>query len=64
LLSYSSGGRASREELQKIMAQNGNIRKVLAIDYKKNVMSLMQSTKAWLGTENAHQEYLFLMEQK
>jgi adenine-specific DNA-methyltransferase len=62
LLSYSSGGRASREALHSILIKNGNLRQSLAIDYKKNVMSLMQSTKAWLGAENTHQEYLFLLE--
>jgi len=61
LLSYSSGGRATREELNSILQESGELLKVLEIDYKKNVMANMKWTNEWASKEDRHQEYLFLI---
>jgi len=62
LLSYSSGGRATKKELETILNENGNVLKIIEIDYKKNIMASMRWTNEWLNSNDAHKEYLFLME--
>jgi len=62
LLSYSSGGRATKQQLLDILISAGKLLAVKMIDYKKNVMSSMQTTKEWLNNQDSHHEYLFLME--
>jgi len=62
LLSYSSGGRATKQQLVDIISGNGKLLEVKLIDYKKNVMSNMQTTKEWIKSDEKHHEYLFLME--
>ena len=62
LLSYSSGGRATKEELHQAMTENGKLLKVVEIDYTKNVMANMRWTNEWINTDGKHREYLFLME--
>ena len=59
LLSYSSGGRATKEELLDSLTSNGTIEKSIEIDYKKNVMSLMKWTNKWTKKETKNQEYSF-----
>ena len=62
LLSYSSSGRSTAEELNEILAGNGELVKVRRIDYKKNVMADMKWTHEWIGeSEGKHQEFLFLV---
>ena len=62
LLSYSSGGRASKQELQEIISLNGRLLDAREIDYKKNVMSAMRWSYEWVNDNNTHKEYLFLLE--
>ncbi|NNM51890.1 MAG: DNA methyltransferase [Pseudomonadales bacterium] len=63
LLSYSSGGRATWEELHDRLAEAGTIRNILALDHKRHVMSHMRWTEAWIQHRlDQHQEYLFLLE--
>ena len=62
LLSYSSGGRATKKELEAILNETGKVLKIIEIDYKKNIMSSMRWTNEWLNSNDAHKEYLFLME--
>lgn len=62
LLSYSSGGRATKEELHEIMCATGKLLKVIEIDYKKNVMSNMRWTNEWVNSDGRHREFLLLME--
>ncbi|OGG93984.1 DNA methyltransferase [Candidatus Kaiserbacteria bacterium RIFOXYD1_FULL_47_14] len=62
LLSYSSGGRATKKELETILNETGKILKIIEIDYKKNIMASMCWTNEWLNSNDAHKEYLFLME--
>ncbi len=62
LLSYSSGGRATKEELFDIINSAGKLIRVLEIDYKKNVMGQMRWTNEWINSDGEYLEYLFLME--
>lgn len=62
LLSYSSGGRASKQELQEIISLNGRLLDAREIDYKKNVMRAMRWSYEWVNDDNTHKEYLFLLE--
>lgn len=61
LLSYSSGGRATKEQLVDIISNSGKLIEIKLIDYKKNVMSNMRSTSEWVNNDEKHNEYLFLM---
>lgn len=61
LLSYSSGGRATKEELNDILNSGGRIIKAIEIDYKKNVMGNMRWTNEWVTSDGQYLEYLFLM---
>jgi len=64
LLSYSSGGRATAEELLAVLESRGRVAKVVQVDYKRNVMATMRWTNDWVrDTEAAHREFLFLLEQ-
>jgi adenine-specific DNA-methyltransferase len=62
LLSYSSGGRATKEELYTILNASGTLRKAIEIDYKKNVMGAMRWTNEWINSDGTYHEYLFLVE--
>lgn len=63
ILSYSSGGRATAQELADAISNSGKVLDLLQIDYKKNVMANMKWTNAWLReAETPNQEYLFLIE--
>ena len=62
LLSYSSGGRATKKELETILEETGEVLKIIEIDYKKNIMASMRWTNEWLSSNDTHKEYLFLME--
>ena len=62
LLSYSSGGRATKQQLLDIISDSGKLLEIKLIDHKKNVMSNMRSTSEWINTDGKHNEYLFLME--
>ena len=62
LLSYSSGGRATKQELSDIISESGKLLKIVEIDYKKNVMSNMRWTNDWINSDGKYNEYLFLME--
>ena len=63
VLSYSSGGRATAEELNDVMRSNGRLLEVVEIDYKKNVMAGMKWTNEWIRDEDrSNREFLFLLE--
>lgn len=62
LLSYSSGGRATKEELNDILQSNGRVIDIKEINYKKNVMSNMRWTNEWINSDGKYIEYLFLLE--
>lgn len=62
LLSYGSGGRATKEELNEILHSNGNVIAAQEINYKKNVMSNMRWTNEWINSDGKYTEYLFLLE--
>lgn len=63
LLSYSSGGRATAEELNEVISSVGRVVEVLEIDYRRSVMAGMRSTHAWVrDAEAPHTEFLFLIQ--
>lgn len=64
VLSYSSGGRATKEELMQTLSENGTLLKAYEIDYRHNVMAAMRWTNDWINSDNKHQEYMFLIEKK
>jgi adenine-specific DNA-methyltransferase len=63
ILSYSSGGRATANELSEVLNGYGKIIEVEKISYKKNVMAAMKWTNDWIKeTDENNTEYLFLLE--
>lgn len=63
ILSYSSGGRATAEELGRVISENGTLLEAVEVDYKKNVMAGMRWTNDWIrDAEKPNTEFLFLME--
>ncbi len=62
LLSYSSGGRATKQELNDIINESGKLIKAIEVNYKKNVMANMRWTHEWINSDGKYHEYLFLME--
>jgi adenine-specific DNA-methyltransferase len=63
ILSYSSGGRATAEELYEILSNSGEILEVEKVDYRRNVMATMRWTNEWIrDDEKENYEYLFLIE--
>ena len=63
LLSYSSGGRATAEQLNEVMQSNGKLLAALELDYKRNVMAGMKWTHEWVNAAEApNREFLFLLE--
>lgn len=65
LLSYSSGGRATAQELNELLCEYGAILDFIEVDYKKNVMAEMKWTNEWIrDSEQPHREFLFLIEKR
>ncbi len=63
ILSYSSGGRATAEELHHAITKIGRLVEVSEIDYKRNVMENMRWTHEWVrDAERSNKEFLFLIE--
>lgn len=63
LLSYSSGGRATADELNEILSTHGTLVDVVEIDYKRNIMAEMKWTGEWLrDAQEPNREFLFLLE--
>ncbi|MCI0489945.1 MAG: DNA adenine methylase [Blastocatellia bacterium] len=65
ILSYSSGGRATADELNEVLDRVGRVLEVFELDYRKNVMAGMKWTNEWLrDAEEPNREFLFLIEKK
>jgi adenine-specific DNA-methyltransferase len=63
ILSYSTGGRATAEELNLAIESCGRVREVLEIDHRENVMASMKWTNEWLRDAVVpNREMLFLIE--
>ena len=60
MLSYSSGGRATKQDLTDCIDTRGKLVKAVEIDYRKNVMANMKWTNEWTN-DTRNQEYLFLI---
>ena len=62
ILSYSSGGRATAEELNDVIRRAGELVEVVEVDYKRNVMGGMRWTNEWVrDAEQPNREFLFLI---
>jgi len=62
ILSYGSGGRATAEELDRVIRSSGELVDVVEVDYRKNVMATMKWTREWLReVEEPNREFLFLI---
>ena len=62
ILSYSSGGRATAEELNEVIRGAGRLLDVVEVDYKRNVMHGMRWTHEWVrDAEQTNREFLFLI---
>ncbi|KFI48058.1 DNA adenine methylase [Bifidobacterium biavatii] len=63
LLSYSSGGRATADELVDVLSANGRIVTVREIDYKRNVMADMRWTDEWARSlDEPNREFIFVVD--
>ncbi len=63
ILSYSSGGRATAEELNGAISSVGRLVEILEVDHRKNVMAGMRWTNEWISdAELPNREFLFLIE--
>jgi len=63
ILSYSSGGRATAEELNDLICCAGKLIDVVEVDYKRNVMGGMRWTHEWVrDADETNREFLFLVE--
>ena len=62
LLSYSNGGRATKEEICEMIESRCSAAYMFSIDYRRNVMSGMRWTYDWTKEkEEKNTEFLFLM---
>ncbi|MCL2661387.1 MAG: DNA adenine methylase [Acidobacteriaceae bacterium] len=62
ILSYSSGGRATSNELNQVIKSCGQLVEIVEMDYKRNVMADMKWTNEWLrDAETPNREFLFLI---
>jgi adenine-specific DNA-methyltransferase len=62
ILSYSSGGRATAEQLNDVISSVGQVIELMEIDYRKNVMADMRWTNQWVAdAESPNKEFLFLI---
>ena len=65
ILSYSSGGRATADELNRVLCDHGHVLEVLEVDHQRNVMSSMKWTNEWTRDAAApNREFLFLVERR
>jgi adenine-specific DNA-methyltransferase len=58
MFSYSSGGRATKEQLLQIFEENSNSYKIQEISHGHNVMKNMSSTGEFLRNQDSHKEFL------
>ena len=65
ILSYSSGGRGTSEEISHILSNCGQIVDIVEMDYRRNVMAKMKWTHEWLReAESPNFEFLFLIDKR
>jgi adenine-specific DNA-methyltransferase len=63
ILSYSSGGRATADELNDVLQRHGTLIDTVILDHKRNVMAKMKWTNAWVRDADVpNREFLFLIE--
>ncbi|MFZ0825782.1 MAG: DNA methyltransferase, partial [Verrucomicrobiia bacterium] len=48
ILSYNSGGRATAEQLNEVLRDQGKLIEIVEVDHKRNVMAGMKWTNEWI----------------
>ena len=62
ILSYSSGGRATAQELNRVIENAGKLLEVIEVDHRRHVMASMRWTNDWVRVADApNKEFLFLI---
>jgi len=62
ILSYSSGGRATADNLNEAISNVGELVEAVEVNYKRNVMAGMRWTNDWIReAEEPNREFLFLI---
>jgi adenine-specific DNA-methyltransferase len=62
ILSYSSGGRATANQLNDAINECGKLVEAVEVDYRKHIMASMKWTNEWLNeTEVPNREFLLLI---
>src|SRR5262249_24592508 len=65
MLSYSSGGRATADELNEALGNNGTIVEVAEIDHQRHVIGGMKWTNDWVRDAlEPNREFVFLLEKR
>lgn len=65
ILSYSTGGRATAENLHEVLRAAGKLLKVVEVDHKRNVMAQLTWTNDWVREQDeANRELLFVLEKR
>ena len=65
VLSYGSGGRATAQELNEVINDNGKLVETGRVDYRRNVMASMKWTNEWTrDVEEPNLEFLFLIQKR
>ncbi|HEY3863187.1 MAG TPA: DNA adenine methylase [Verrucomicrobiae bacterium] len=65
ILSYSSSGRATAEQLHEVIRASGRLVEAIATDYRRNVMAGMRWTREWVNeAQTPNKEFLFLIEKR
>lgn len=65
LLSYSNGGRATKNELWEVLQDSGELVAFLSVGHRGNVMGGMTWTNQWVkDNPTDNEEYLFLLRRK
>lgn len=63
ILSYSSGGRATAQQLNTAISDVGKIVEVVELNHQRNVMASMRWTNEWVRhSEEQNREFLFLIQ--
>ena len=61
IFSYSSGGRATKEQLLEIFEMNSKRVEIIEINHKHNVMKNLSTTNEFARELNNHKEYLITL---
>lgn len=65
VLSYSTGGRATADQVRELLSAHGTVEEVVSVDHRRNVMAGMRWTHEWARELSApNRELLFLLRKR